>query len=267
MKSEINVQASYPEIDLTEAIRLVKSTKQFFSNTEMSSHITKKGPADYVTETDFSIQNFLRQNLLSAYPGIQFMAEEGGNSTPDFSGGYWVLDPVDGTTNLIHRFMHSAVSLALCFGDKVIGGIIYCPFTEELFTASRGHGAFLNGVPIHVSAASSLRESLVSIGTTPYHRQHSDAVFDRMKKIFARCQDIRLIGSAAIELAYVACGRTEAYVEQNLKPWDFAAGLLLIEEAGGRVCTFLGEQVLPYRPSDILADNGLVEKELLDLQL
>lgn len=253
----------YPDINLSAIIELVKNTRQYFENREMASHIREKGIADFVTETDMNVQTYLCNGLMERYPDIQFMGEERDNSDIDFSGMFWVLDPVDGTTNLIHRYNQSAVSLALCCADEVLAGIIYCPYTDELFSAGKGKGAFLNGSPIHVSDVTCLRDSLISVGTTPYERQHAEHVFDTIRRVFLQCQDIRRTGSAAIDLAHVACGRTEAYFEMILNPWDFAAGLLLVTEAGGTVSTYSGAPAPLNHPSDILASNGQISDELL----
>ncbi len=249
-------------IDIREAVRLVTETKHFFTQEGSGFHIKEKGPANFVTDTDMEVESFLQEGLKAAYPDIQFMGEEQDNSSIDFSGSFWILDPVDGTTNLIHDYRHSAVSLALCSEGRVINGIIYCPFSDELFTAALGKGAFLNGAPIHVSRAAQLKDSLVSVGTTPYERQYADHTFEIMKQVFLHCQDIRRSGSAAMDLAFVACGRLEAFFEMNLKPWDYAAGMLLIQEAGGDVSTYSGDPVALDHPCHILATNRYVRDEL-----
>lgn len=253
----------YPDINLHTVIELVKNTRQYFEDREMASHIEEKGVADFVTETDMNVQTYLCSSLQKLYPDIQFMGEERDNSDIDFSGMFWILDPVDGTTNLIHHYNHSAVSLALACAGELLAGIIYCPYTDELFSACKNEGAFLNGSPIHVSDVTCLKDSLISVGTTPYQHEHAERVFDTIKRVFLQCHDIRRTGSAAIDLANVACGRTEAYFEMNLKPWDFAAGLLLVEEAGGTVSTYTGTSVPLNRPANILASNGVVADELL----
>ena len=253
----------HTEINIDKAVELVLETKRFFDDYEMTSHIKTKGPADFVTETDMTIQAFLCEQLKEAYPDIQFMGEEKSNAEIDFSGKLWILDPVDGTTNLIHHYNHSAVSLALAENGKITAGIIYCPFTSELFTACKGKKAFLNGKMIQVSAAASLEESLISVGTNPYERKDAVHTFELMKNVFLRCQDIRRSGSAALDLAYVACGRAEAYFEMNLKPWDFAAGLLIVEEAGGSVSDYAGEPLRLDHPSDVMATNGRIRNELM----
>lgn len=234
--------------------------KDYFLNSENAKKITEKGMADYVTEVDFTVQSILCGKLQEAYPEIQFMGEEKDNSDIDIAKPFWILDPVDGTTNLIHGFQHSAVSLALCEGGKLVMGVIYQPYTGELFHAELGKGAFLNGRPIHVSGAESMGDSLVSIGTSPYRHDLADQNFDLFKRIFLDSQDIRRIGSAAIELAYVACGRSDAFFERNLKPWDYAAGVVLIREAGGSTTAFDGGDVALDRPCDIVAGNGVINE-------
>ena len=173
---------------------------------------------------------------------------------------------MDGTTNLIHSFRHSAISLALYENGKPLAGIIYDPFAGELFTATAGGGAFLNGEAISVSGAESLSESLCSVGTNPGVRQGADDAFRRLRAVYERCHDIRRIGAASIEMCYVACGRLEGYAEHGLKPWDYAAGRLIVEEAGGRVTEFDGKPPsIDGASCDILASNGLVHDELLSL--
>ncbi len=145
------------------------------------------------------------------------MGEEKDNSDIDFDGTFWILDPVDGTTNLIHDFRNSAVSLGLCDKGEMICGVVYQPFSGEVFHAVRGKG--LPEPKAHsCQLAASMAESLISIGTTPYEHEYADRNFEIFKKVFLDCQDIRRIGSAAIELCFVACGRLEAFFEMNLKP-------------------------------------------------
>lgn len=254
------------KIDMDKIMELVRTVKPLFMDQERASLVTVKGAADFVTQVDFQVQEIMRQGLKGLYPKVQFMGEEKDNSHIDFSGAVWILDPVDGTTNLIHGFRGSALSLSLCVGGQLEMGIIYQPFTDEMFHGQKGKGAYLNGSPIHVSQVDSLDKSLVSVGTSPYNHELADRNFEDMKRIFLKCSDIRRMGSAAIELAYVACGRMDAYVERYLKPWDFTAGMLLIQEAGGRVTGYAGGTVDVTRPSDILASNAVIGR-LLEAEL
>ena len=197
--------------------------------------ISEKSKTDYVTEVDIRVQKIIFEKLSQLDSSIQFLGEEKDNQEIDMNGKIWILDPVDGTTNLIHDFQHSVISLAYAEAGEIQFGIVYNPFSHEFFRAGKGQGAFLNEEQIFVSKASSLSQSLISIGTAPGCREDADRAFARMRRIYDRCQDVRRIGSAALELAYVACGRLEGFYEGHLKLWDYAAGKLLVEEAGGTV--------------------------------
>ena len=176
---------------------------------------------------------------------------------------FWILDPVDGTTNLMHDYQHSVVSLALCRQGDIIMGIIYDPFRDEVFSAIKGKGSFLNGQPIHVSNAKKLSDTMIGLGTAK--REVADENFARFRRVFGQCQDVRRIGSAALELAYTACGRQGGYFEIYLNPWDYAAGMLMIQEAGGKVTDFTGEPLEPKKGSSVVGTNGFIHAELLKL--
>ena len=246
------------KIAMEDLIRTAQEAKSLFQDKDRAARIKEKGAADFVTQVDVEVQELVRGRLCSMYPDIQFMGEEKDNGEIDFSRPVWILDPVDGTTNLIHDFRASALSLALWQDGDIRMGLVYQPYTEEMFTAVRGEGAFLNGVPIRVSAEDKLSNSLLSIGTSPYHKELADANFKKFAQVFKRCADIRRIGSAALELAYTACGRVDGFFERGLKPWDFGAGVLLVEEAGGQVTDFSGRPIDKTRPADILAENGRI---------
>ena len=261
------------QIELQKLFEIVREGGALFRDREGAAHIKVKGVSDYVTQVDFHVQELIRTRLQEEWPGVQFMGEEKDNSDIDFTKAVWILDPVDGTTNLIHDFRQSAVSLALYEGKKPVCGVVYQPFTQELFHAvsgagrekgKNGTGAFLNGKPIHVSGAKTMGECLISIGTAPYEHEYADRNFDLFKRIFLDCQDIRRLGSAAIDLAYVACGRIDAFFEMNLKPWDFAAGRILVEEAGGTVTDFEGNSPDFWKKGSILGSNGTIGRLLVE---
>ncbi len=178
---------------------------------------------------------------------------------------YWILDPVDGTTNLMHDYQHSVVSLALCRGKEIVWGIVYDPFHDELFSAVKGEGSFLNGKPIHVSSAQKLPETIIGVGTAK--RELAEENFARFLKVYENSQYIRRLGSAALELAYTACGRQGGYFEVYLNPWDYAAGMLLVQEAGGKVTDWKGNALDPAQGSQVCGTNGQVHEELLKLLL
>ena len=248
-------------IAVQAVLALVKRTKTFVENREMAGHIKVKGPADYVTQVDTDIQNFLSCELGKLTPDIQFLGEEEG--LHEMSGDtYWILDPIDGTTNLIHDYQHSVVSLGLYEKGEITLGVIYDPYREDIYHAQKGQGSFLNGRPIHVSEAETLRETIVSIGTSPYDRELTEVNFRRFQRVFEKSQDIRRTGSAALDLAYVACGRTGGFFESLLSPWDFAAGMLLVTEAGGKVTDYAGESLNLLQRGSVIATNGKVHEEL-----
>lgn len=247
---------------VSEAVRRAGA---LFGDRELAEQIRRKGVTDFVTQVDLTVQEQLRGALRAIAPEVQFMGEEQDNSGLDFGGAVWILDPVDGTMNLIHGFRHSAVSLALAEGGEVTMALIYDPYAGELFTARKGHGAFCNGQPIQVSGAQHLSDSLVDVGTNPGERHLADRTFAWMRAIYDASHDVRRIGAASICLCYVAAGRIDGYVEGGLKPWDFGAGMLLVQEAGGVVTTAEGAPLTLNGPSSVMAANGHIGPELLEL--
>lgn len=248
---------------MEQAIPIVREAGVLLSDRGLAARIQEKGKTDFVTAVDTAVQVQIREQLEKLDSSSRFMGEEQDNSSISLTGLTWILDPVDGTTNLIHDFRHSAISLALAEGDCVLLGIIFDPFANELFTAQMGGGAFCNGRAIHVSDTANLSDSLCSAGTNPGCRAQADAAFRRMRAIYDRCHDIRRIGAASIELCYVACGRIDGYLEHGLKPWDYAAGKRIVEEAGGRITDFhRGAPSLCTKSCDILATNGYIHHDL-----
>ena len=196
-------------------------------------------------------------------PGSNIITEETERNDFCLDRPTWILDPVDGTTNLLHGYGHSAVSLALFMDGKALAGWIYNPRSNEMFTGEAGKGACLNGEKIQVSSNSLLEDCLISFGTTPYDRRRAKETFSIIEHIFMECQEIRRSGSAALDLAYVACGRTDGFFELCLQPWDFAAGLLILEEAGGKLTDWEGKRPDSISQSGIIASNGLIHDILL----
>ena len=253
------------QVDVQTIMELVKTVKPMFMDHGRASRIKVKGVADFVTQVDYQVQETMGRGLLELYPDVQFMGEEKDNSDIDFTGAVWILDPVDGTTNLIHDYRCSALSLALCVNGQVELGIIYQPYTNEMFHAVRGGGAWLNGEQIHVSTVNTMEQSLIAVGTSPYDHELADRNFEDFKSVFLRCSDIRRNGSAAVELAHVACGRTDAYFDRILRSWDFAAGMLLVQEAGGTVTGYAGAPVDVRIPSQVVASNGRIGDALVEI--
>ena len=251
-------------MDFKRALEIVLETKNIIMDKESARDITVKGEADYVTQTDFKVQSFLMEKLSKAYPQTGFLAEEKDN---DYKGGtpVWIIDPIDGTTNLIHGCNMSAVSLAYYDGRETVFGAVYNPFTGELFRAEKGKGACLGDVQIHCTDTDSVSRCLAAIGTSPYYKDEAEGNFRVFRKVFLTCEDIRRTGSAALDHCYVAAGRFDAYFERHLKPWDYAAGKLILEEAGGKVTGWQGEEADPTKICDILATNGKVHGDFLEM--
>ncbi len=232
-------------------LNLVREAGSLLLNKALARDITVKGRANFVTSCDFAVQEQLKGALTARWPDAGFYSEEQVNQ-PKPAGLCWVLDPVDGTANLMSSLGQSAISLALLQDGQPVFGVVYNPFTGELFHAAAGGGAFLGDTPLAVSEVP-LADGLVAVGTAPYDRSLAGANFALFEQLFAACADLRRIGSAALDLAYVAAGRMVGYVERNLKPWDFAAGVLLVQEAGGRVCQFDGTPVAFFENCDMVA--------------
>lgn len=227
--------------------------------------IRHKGAIDLVTEADLASEKAILDIVRREFPEIAVMAEE---SSSDYSatmtGAAWVIDPLDGTTNFAHGFPHFAVSIGYAVDGVPLAGVIYCPMRDELFYGCRGKGAWLNSNRIRVSTAADLLHSLVGTGF-PYDVHGTlPKVLQTLERVLPKVQDIRRAGAAALDLAYVACGRLDGFWEMNLKPWDTAAGALLVEEAGGRLTDFRGGPFSFLRP-EVVASNGLVHEALVAL--
>ncbi|HUN66554.1 MAG TPA: inositol monophosphatase family protein [Bacteroidota bacterium] len=217
-----------------------------------------------VTEIDKRSEEMIISLLKRHYPGHEILAEEGGMQKTGNSDYRWVIDPLDGTTNFTHGFPVYCVSIGLERRGEVILGVIYDPNHDELFTAEKGKGAFLNGKQIRVSAGATLERGMLVTGF-PYNiAENPNRAIERFISFLMKAQAVRRMGSAAIDLAYVAAGRYEGFWEVDLNPWDMAAGTLLVTEAGGKVTSFDGGDFSIYR-KDIIASNGLVHEEMLAL--
>jgi myo-inositol-1(or 4)-monophosphatase len=221
-----------------------------------------KSAHDLVTAADRASESLIMRRLSEQFPRHGIYAEEGGRAKLD-SELRWYVDPLDGTTNFAHGFPIWNVTLALAKRGEVIAGVVYDPLNRELFAAERGAGARLNGAPIRVSRATTLNDSLLSTGF-PSRKRHQNVNIHFYYQLAMLSHGVRRSGSAAIDLAYTACGRLEAFWEFGLNPWDMAAGTLLVEEAGGRSCGMRGEP-LDLHGRYVLADNGLVHDEILEL--
>jgi len=223
--------------------------------------IVKKGEIDLVTEADLAAEKIVLEILRNHFPKDNILSEEAG-AHDQSSHRTWVVDPLDGTTNFAHGFPFFAVSIALEVDAEIVLGIVYNPFMDEFFEACTGEGAFLNGGPIHVSDASNLGESLLATGFPYDIRERSNRLFDQFRAMVVRSQGVRRAGSAAIDLCYVAAGRLDGFWEENLKPWDTAAGAVIVLEAGGKLSTCEGQAFTPYRKS-VIACTPVIHGEMI----
>jgi len=220
-----------------------------------------KGEINLVTEADRSSEEIITSRIKNLFPDHDIMAEEGTNITTG-SEYRWIIDPLDGTTNYAHGFPVFCVSIALQSMSRVILGVIYNPMLDELFVAERGEGAFLQGRKIHVSHTKRLAEGFVATGFPYDVRENCRDALAYFDEMIPKAQAIRRQGSAALDLAYLAAGRFDGFWELRLKPWDTAAGWILIEEAGGVVTDLSGKSYFLNSPS-IVASNGVIHKELM----
>ena len=250
---------------IEQAVKAVRKAGALLTDQSAVRNIWAKSETDFVTNVDVTVQETLKAQLASLAPEIQFMGEEQDNSRLDWNRPCWLLDPVDGTTNLIHSFRHSAISLALAEGGQIVFGMVYNPYSGECFTARRGCGAWRNGRFIHVSSVSRLEDSLLCAGTVPGRRELADKAFCQMRNLYNVCQDIRRTGCASLDLCWVACGRLDGYVELFLQPWDYAAGLLIVNEAGGRITAPDGSPLSLCQGGPLLASNGKLHAALQSL--
>ncbi|MEX2515537.1 MAG: inositol monophosphatase family protein [Gammaproteobacteria bacterium] len=226
--------------------------------------VDTKGRNDFVTEVDRQAENAIILQLRQTFPHHSILAEESGLQEGRQNEYVWIIDPLDGTTNFIHGFPQFAVSIALQHRGKLEQAVIYDPMRQELFSASRGAGAQLDGRRIRVSKQTRLDDALIGTGFPFRELQHLDRYLETFRAVITRTAGIRRPGAAALDLAYVAAGRLDGFWEFGLKPWDMAAGALLIQEAGGMVSDIDGSE--HYLDSgNIVCGNSRIIEELLEL--
>lgn len=227
--------------------------------------IEEKGFANYVTEVDYKVQELLTAKLMKIIPDSNIIGEESKHNVYNIEKNTWIIDPVDGTTNLMYGYKHSAISVGLYKENAPYMGFIYNPYLKEMFFAEVGKGAFLNDLPIKVTKNSVVEECLAAFGTNPYDRSNVEKTFDIVTTLFKKCRDVRRSGSAALDIAYVACGRTDLFFEMTLQPWDYAAGFVILSEAGGKITDWKGKIPQVTSPSSIVCSNGKLHEQMLEI--
>lgn len=217
----------------------------------------KSGVADLVTEYDKGIQEQLQVGLKKLLPDAKFIGEEGSSDELTDEGYAFIVDPIDGTTNFVKDYHMSAISVALLNGKEVVAGVVYNPYLDEAFYAIKGQGAFCNGKKISVSSQP-IDKALVIFGSSPYDKSLFPKTIEVLSEYFYKVLDIRRSGSAALDLCCIASGRADLFFELQISPWDFAAGKLLVEEAGGVVTTLEGAPLSFEGKTSILAKNNVI---------
>lgn len=235
---------------------------------EIEGTVSEKGgdSANMVTVFDVAVQNFLMTEIAKIIPDAFFFAEEKRNNAEDLMRDYcFVIDPIDGTTNFVHEYRYSCISVAMFSHGEVKFAAVYDPYADEMFSAAKGCGAYLNGKPMKVSDRD-MAHSLVAFGTCPHmKREMGERSFRIAYAIYSECSDVRRPGAAALDLAHLAAGRNDIFFELLLSPWDFAAGSLLVREAGGIITDLDGKEIDFSAPSPILAANPRVYGRALEI--
>jgi myo-inositol-1(or 4)-monophosphatase len=226
--------------------------------------VSKKGPSDFVSAADVRAEKTLRAELFKARPRFGFLLEEGGEVKGEDPHHRWIIDPIDGTTNFLHGIPHFAISIGLEMAGEIIAGLVYNPIVEEMYYAEKGKGAFLNDKRIRVSSRTHLADTVIATGI-PFHGRPGHKPFlKRLERVMDQVAGVRRMGTASLDLAYVAAGRCDGFWETGLQPWDIAAGILLVREAGGYVTELTGDKNVLVS-GDVVAANPKIHKQLLEL--
>jgi myo-inositol-1(or 4)-monophosphatase len=226
--------------------------------------VSLKGPGNFVTASDMKVEKILIEELQKARPTYSILSEEIGEINNDESFK-WIIDPIDGTANFLHGIPHFAISVGLEHDKEIISGIIYDPIKDEMFIAEKGNGAFLNNKRMRVSARSKLENCIICTGGPKKDSKHRELTLEEYKKISSKVFiPVRKLGSASLDMAYVAAGRYDGYWQRDLSYWDIAAGIILVKESGGFVSDFNGENEY-IKNKSILVTNSKVDKEMIEV--
>lgn len=262
MKNETTLCSDLLQL-LREAGKIMLSAHDVETDGENGIKV-KPGTANFVTAYDVAVQNYLMRAILDRVPDAVFIAEEKENDSAVLAGAHcFIIDPIDGTTNFIHDYRHSCISLAMISHGETVFGAVYQPYMNDLFHAEKGNGAYVNGTPMHVSDRE-FSLAVTAFGTCPYYKDtHADKTFALAKDLFLATADVRRPGSAALDLAYLAAGRNDIFFEFILSPWDIAAGALMIREAGGIITQIDGSPLDLSAPCSVFAGTPSTHPDLL----
>ncbi|KQZ92182.1 MULTISPECIES: inositol monophosphatase family protein [Rhizobium/Agrobacterium group] len=245
------------------ALKAGKSLSRDFGEVQ-NLQVSVKGPSDFVSQADLKAEKIVREELMKARPTYGFLGEEGGEEIGTDGAHRWIVDPLDGTTNFLHGIPQFAVSIGLERSGEIVAGVIFNPATDELYTAERGGGAFLNDRRIRVAARKQLSDSVVCCGVPHLGRGNHGKFLVELRHVMGETAGVRRMGAAALDLAYVAAGRFDGFWEAELSPWDIAAGIVLIREAGGFVSDMSGANSM-LESRSVVAGNEYIQKALLDV--
>ncbi len=242
------------------AEKAARGLKRDFGEVE-HLQVSKKGPADFVSNADLKAERVIKEELRKARPGFSFLMEESGRETGSDPDHVWIVDPLDGTTNFLHGLPHFAISIALQAKGEIVAALVYDAAKNEIFWGEKGAGAYVNDRRLRVSGRKHLAESLIGTGM-PFGDRGDAALFQRqLDRVMRETAGVRRYGAAALDLAYVAAGRLDGFWEAELAPWDIAAGLLLVREAGGYITDFAGRPIA-LDAGTIIASNGALHAPL-----
>ncbi|MEZ0222143.1 MAG: inositol monophosphatase family protein [Tardiphaga sp.] len=253
------INSALMNVMVKAARRAGRSLKRDLGEIE-NLQVSMKGPANFVSLADKRAEEMLYTDLNKARPGYGFLGEEGGNREGTDKSHTWIVDPLDGTTNFLHGIPQFAVSIGLAREGQVIAGLIYNPANDELYMAEKGSGAFLNDTRLRVAGRKQLNECVIACGLPHIGRGDFELSRNEMAALQPKVAGLRRFGAASLDLAFVAAGRLDGYWERNLQPWDIAAGLILIKEAGGTVGDINGGDVLTT--GNVVAGNEFVHDAL-----
>jgi myo-inositol-1(or 4)-monophosphatase len=245
------------------AIKAGKSLSRDFGEVQ-NLQVSVKGPSDFVSQADLKAEKIVHDELMKSRPTYGFLGEESEEEKGTDGAHRWIVDPLDGTTNFLHGIPQFAVSIALERNGEVVAGVIFNPATDELFTAEKGGGAFLNDRRIRVGARRVLSDCVIGCGMPHLGRGNHGKFLVELRHVMGEVAGVRRFGSASLDLAYVAAGRLDGFWEMGLAPWDMAAGLILIREAGGFVSDFKGGNDM-MDDGSVVAGNELIRKQLIEV--
>lgn len=251
------------ELLLKDVIAWAKKGGELIMNRDHTEIILKEGNANFVTPTDIAISDLLTENLPKLIDGSKMISEESYENADYHTGYVWVIDPIDGTNNFIYGLNFSVVSIGLLHDGIPTLGVVYLPYADDVYTGIRGRGAALNGQPIHVGPFEKVAQTMVLLETGSYNDRKLMTTLTPLRNVFQDCVDYRVTGCSAMDICYVASGKSGAFFSELISVWDYAAGLVILDEAGGKVSRWDGRPLDYGTPGSIVVTNGKLHDEML----